>query len=436
VFEASGHLENFKEFSAKCTKCGRSFRADHMIEEKTGMQNVEAMGEAAIKNLLIEHNIKCPVCGGELDEPILFLTMFKTDIGTTGNEIGYLRPETAQAMFLNYRRAFQHARERLPFALVQSSKVARNEISPRRGMVRLREFTIMELELFFDPLDQDCPWFKEVKDITLLLHTEEMESKNVTEPMKITIGEAVDQKHILTQWQGYFMGISQNFITALGIPEKKQRFRAHLKEERAHYSLQTHDHEVWFETWGWIEISGCAYRTDFDLKNHMEHSGLDMTVLRKDGTRVVPHVVEPSYGLERLFISILEATYERRSNRNIFHFHRNLAPFEVSVFPLVTKDGLPEKAVKIKNMLLDNGFWVFYDERGSIGRRYARSDEIGTPLAIAVDYNTRDNNILTIRDRDSWEQVQLKLDDLPSRLHRYFKGKIEFNDLGEKFGKK
>jgi glycyl-tRNA synthetase len=293
----------------------------------------------------------------------------------------------------------------------------------------------MELELFFDPLDQECPWFDDVKDICILLYTEEMESKKVKEPINITIGEAVEQKHILTQWQGYFMGISQNFIGALGISEKKQRFRAHLKEERAHYSAQTYDHEVWFETWGWIEISGCAYRTDFDLRNHMKSSRLDMTVLRKDGTRFVPHVVEPSYGLERLFISALEASYERKSKRNVFHFQRNLAPFEVSVFPLVKKDGLPEKAEKIKNMLLDNGFWVFYDDRGSIGRRYARSDEIGTPLAVAVDYNTRDNDILTIRDRDSWEQVKLNLEDLPSRLDNYFKGELEFNDLGEKLEK-
>lgn len=435
VFEASGHLENFKEFSTKCTKCDRSFRADHLIEEKTGIQNVEAMGDETIKNLLTERNVNCPVCGGKLDEPILILTMFKTKIGVTGNEIGYLRPETAQAMFLNYRRAFQHARERLPFALVQSSKVARNEISPRRGMVRLREFTIMELELFFDPLDQECPWFEDVKNTTIFLYTEEMESKKVKEPKKITIGEAVEQKHILTQWQGYFMGTSQKFINALGISEKKQRFRAHLKEERAHYSTQTYDHEVWFETWGWIEISGCAYRTDFDLKNHMESSGLDMTVLRKDGTRFIPHVVEPSYGLERLFISVLEASYERKSKRNVFHFQRNLAPFEVSVLPLVTKDGLPEKAEKIKNMLLDNGFWVFYDDRGSIGRRYARSDEIGTPLAVTVDYDTQDIDVLTIRDRDSWEQVQVKLGDLPIRLGGYFKGELEFNDLGEKLEK-
>ncbi|MCB2172510.1 glycine--tRNA ligase, partial [archaeon] len=216
VFEASGHLENFKEYSAECSQCGHSFRADHLIEDKTGLENVEAMGGEAIKRLMVENKIKCPRCGGQLNEPELFLTMFKTEIGATGGEVGYLRPETAQAMFLNYKRGYIHNREKLPFALVQSSKVARNEISPRRGMLRLREFTIMELELFFDPQDPACPWYDEVKDSVIRLFTEEMEAQEVKEPKVLTIKEAVDQGLILTEWQGYFMGVSQQFITALG----------------------------------------------------------------------------------------------------------------------------------------------------------------------------------------------------------------------------
>ncbi len=430
VFEASGHLENFKEYSAECTQCGRSFRADHLVEEKTGMENVEAMGGEAIKHLMLEHRIRCPNCGGELKEPVLFLPMFKTEIGATGGEVGYARPETAQAMFLNYKRGYQHAREKLPFAVAQSSKVMRNEISPRRGAIRVREFTIMELELFFDPQDPGCPWFREVENVVIKLSTEEMEAKEVKELLETSIGEAVEDGLILTEWQGYFMGVSQRFITALGMPPEKQRFRAHLPDERAHYSAQTYDHEVLFETWGWIEISGCAYRTDFDLRNHMEASGVDMTVLREDGTRYVPHVVEPSYGLDRLFLSVLEATYERKQKRNILHLPRELAPYQVAVFPLVTKDGLPEKAREVHDLLLDKGFWVVYDEAGSIGRRYARADEIGVPLAVAVDYDTLKNDVLTIRDRDTWKQVSLSLAELPGVLEAYFKGEKDFLDLG------
>ena len=430
VFEASGHLQSFKEYSAECTQCGRSFRADHLVEEKTGMENVEAMGGDVIKRLLLEHKVRCPVCGGELKEPVLFLPMFKTEIGATGGEVGYARPETAQAMFLNYRWGFQHAREKLPFALAQSSKVMRNEISPRRGMVRLREFTIMELELFFDPQELGCPWFDDVRDTPIKLHTEEMEVEGVKEPLETPVGAAVENGHILTEWQGYFMGVSQRFITALGMPPEKQRFRAHLPDERAHYSVQTYDHEVLFETWGWIEVSGCAYRTDYDLRSHMEASGLDMTVLREDGTRYLPHVVEPSYGLDRLFLSVLEATYERKKKRNVFHLPRELAPYQVAVFPLVTKDGLPEKAREIYDLLLNEGFWVVYDEAGSIGRRYARVDEIGVPLAVAVDYDTVDGDVLTIRDRDSWEQVSLSVSQLPEALEAYFKREKYFLDLG------
>lgn len=250
VFVASGHLQSFKEYSAECTLCGRSFRADHLVEDKTGMENVEARGGEAIKRLMREHKVRCPVCGGDLKEPVLFLTMFKTEIGATGGEVGYARPETAQAMFLNYKWGFQHAREKLPFAIAQSSKVMRNGISPRRGMVRLREFTIMELELFFDPQEPGCPWFGEVRATPLKLFTEEMEGKGVKEPLETTVGEAVEKGLILTEWQGYFMGVSQRFITALGMPPEKQRFRAHLPDERAHYSAQTYDHEVLFETWG------------------------------------------------------------------------------------------------------------------------------------------------------------------------------------------
>ena len=432
VFVASGHLENFKEYSAECTQCCNSFRADHLIEDKTGMENVEAMGGDAIKRLMVEHKIRCPRCGGELKEPELFLTMFKTEIGATGGEVGYLRPETAQAMFLNYKRGYIHAREKLPFAIVQSSKVARNEISPRRGMLRLREFTIMELELFFDPLDPVCPWFDEVKDTVIRLFTEEMEAQQVKEPKVLTVQEAVKQGLILTEWQGYFMGLGQKFMATLGVPEENQRFRAHLPDERAHYSAQTFDHEVKLDTWGWIEASGCAYRTDFDLRNHQEASGQNMEVLRDDGTRYIPHVVEPSYGLDRLVYITMENSYMRneKAKRNIFSFPRELAPYQVAVFPLVTKDGIEEKAEEVRDLLLNEGFWVVYDTGGSIGRRYARVDEIGVPLAVAVDYATRDENILTIRDRDTWEQVSLSIDDLPDALESYYKREKDFLELG------
>jgi glycyl-tRNA synthetase len=360
----------------------------------------------------------------------MFLTMFKTEIGATGGDIGFARPEAAQSMFINFRRGYQHAREKLPFALAQIGKVLRNEISPRRGMTRLREFTIMELELFFDPKQPTCPWFHEVSGDKIRLLTEEMEAEEMKIPLEITVDEAHEAGHILTEWQAYFLALSQRFVTHLGVPPDRQRFRAHLPDERSHYSSQTHDHEV-HESWGWIEIAGHAYRTDYDLKAHQKSAGVDMTALREDGTRIVPHVVEPSFGLDRIFYMTLDMAYEIKEKRNIFRLPRDIAPFQISVLPLVTKDGLPEKTRKIYKMLLDAGFVASYDESGSIGRRYARSDEIGTPLAITIDYdNTMKYDVVTIRDRDSWDQVALPILDLVKRLRQYYYGEIEFKAIG------
>jgi len=430
VFEASGHLDHFKEYSAECTQCGRSFRADHLIEEKTGLENVEAMGGDAIKELLAKHKIKCPVCGGALKEPIMFLTMFQTSIGALGGEVGYARPEAAQGMFINFRRGFQYAREKLPFAIAQTGKVLRNEISPRRSLLRVREFTIMELELFFDPQQPSCPLFEEVALEKVKLLTEEMEAKGEKTPKEVTLREAVEVGDIMTEWQAYFMGVSKGFISYLGVPPDLQRFRAHLPEERSHYSAQTFDHEVKLESWGWIEVAGHAYRTDYDLKAHQRGAGVDMSVLRPDGSRVVPHVVEPSFGLDRLVYMVLEASYRRRKKRNIFAFPRDVAPINVSVLPLVTKNGLPEKAAEVHKLLLDMGLVAEYDESGSIGRRYARSDEIGTPLAVTIDYDTLEDDTVTVRDRDSWSQVRQRIKDLPGLLWRYLREEIGFTDLG------
>jgi glycyl-tRNA synthetase len=274
---------------------------------------------------------------------------------------------------------------------------------------------------------------KEVASEPVRLITEEMLLEEEKNPVETTIGEAFDTGKIEAEWLAYFMGVSQKFISYLGVPEKRQRFRAHLPAERAHYSTQTFDHEVQLESWGWIEIAGHAYRTDFDLKAHMKGSGLDMAVLKTDGSKVIPHVVEPSFGLDRLFYMVLENSYVKKEKRNILQFKRDLAPYQVSVFPLVTKDGLPVKASEVEKTLLDAGFIVSYDESGSIGRRYARSDEIGVPLAVTIDYDTLDKGTITVRDRDSWSQVILKLDGFVNKLGKYFSYELEFSELGKAF---
>jgi glycyl-tRNA synthetase len=431
VFEASGHIANFKEHSAECTQCHHSFRADHLIEDKTDLENVESMGGDAITRLLREHNIKCPRCGGQLADPTLILTMFQTEIGAIGGLTGYARPEAAQSMFINFKRGYLHSRERLPFALAQVGKVMRNEISPRRGLARTREFTIMELELFFDPQDPRCPWLHEVEDEKVNLLTESMQADGEKTPIETTIREALDNGHILTEWNAYYIGVSKRFVNGYGVPPEHQRFRAHLPDERSHYSSQTFDHEVEM-SFGWLEVSGHAYRTDYDLKSHQEGAGVDMTVLREDGTRFVPHVVEPSFGLGRQFLAALEHAYERRGKRNILSLPRYLAPIQIQVNPLVNRDGLPERAREIHAILQAAGYITQYDESGSIGRRYARADEIGTPLSITIDYDTKKDQAVTIRDRDTWTQVRTPIADLTDKLRGYFDGTLGIPDLGEK----
>jgi glycyl-tRNA synthetase len=307
----------------------------------------------------------------------------------------------------------------------------RNEISPRRGLARTREFTIMELELFFDPQNPQCPWLHEVQDETLNLITEAMMKQDEKTPITATVREALDQGHILQEWSAYYMAVSKRFVTAYGVPPEHQRFRAHLPDVRAHYSAQTYDHEVKM-SFGWLEVSGHAYRTDYDLKSHQEGAEVDMTILREDGTRFVPHVVEPSFGLGRQFLAALEHSYERRGKRNILRLPRYLAPIQIQVNPLVTRDGLPENARKIHATIQEAGFTTQYDESGSIGRRYARADEIGTPLSITIDYDTQDTQTITIRDRDTWTQVRTPIKELPDKLRSYFDGQLEILDLGEK----
>ena len=436
VFEASGHLTHFKENLVECTTCGRRFRSDELIEEQTGEECPEDLSNEELKMILADKGVECPECGGSFGEPIEFMTMFQTLIGATGKDIGYGRPETAQGMFLNFRQGYDLARERLPFALSQIGKCLRNEISPRKGMLRLREFTIMELELFFDPENPECKALPSVADDTLRLLTEDMQLSEVKEPLEMKIEDALKQGIIKTPWQAYFMALSKRFISELGVPADKQRFKALLPGERAHYSAQTYDHEVLLQRWGWVEVSGHAYRTNYDLDAHSRKSGVDMSVLTKSGKRIIPHVVEPSFGLERQTYVTMEYAYKMTNQRTILSLPRDLAPMQLIVLPLVSRDGLPEKSFETYRLLLDEGFSLDLDEKGSIGRRYARADEAGIPLGLTVDYQTLDDNTVTLRDRDSWKQVRQRVEELPDLLRRYFKYRIDFADLGQELKKK
>jgi glycyl-tRNA synthetase len=419
VLEASGHVENFKEPTVECAKCKNKFRADHLLQEFGKMTDTETE-RLTLQNVVDElknHKIHCPECGGDFDKAEQFMTMFTTTIGPYSDSIGYGRPEAAQGIFVEFKRILESARGRLPLGVAQIGHALRNEISPRQGPVRLREFTIIDIEFFLDPEDRKCLIINEVEDETLRMVLAENKLKGNTEPVTVTIKEALSKGIIQEEWQAYFMAQAKKFLVELGVPEEKQRFIEKLDYERAHYSVQGFDQEVYLERWGWTEVSGHNYRTDFESE--------------EGGRRFVPHVIEPSFGLDRLVYVALEYAYAKQDKRAVLSLARDLAPMQVSVFPLMNKDGLLEKADEVYHMLVNEGFSVYWDSSGSIGRRYARADEAGTPLGITVDYQTLEDGTLTLRDRDSWRQVRSELGKLPELLHAYFCNKIGFEDLGK-----
>jgi glycyl-tRNA synthetase len=508
VFEASGHVDHFKEPMVECLKCKKRFRADHLLQEfaKISESETEKLSLKELKTVIEKHEIRCPECGGAFGAPKHFLTMFETTIGPYSEAVGYGRPEAAQGIFVEFKRLYEMAREKLPFGALQIGHALRNEISPRQGLIRLREFTIIDLEFFFDPEEPNCFLLKEFENEKLRLLLAENKLKGSEEIIEVTVKEALKKGYIKIEWQAVFMALAKKLLIELGVPAEKQRFIEKLPWERAHYSLQSFDQQVYVERWGWVEVSGHAYRTDYDLKQHMKFSGEDMNVFKEyekpiekeqltirpimaklgpafktevakvadmlskadskevevslkksgfcmlgkykilpehveitrqkvveRGKRFIPHVVEPSFGSDRLFYVALEYAYRVKDDRAMLSFPRDIAPIQIGIYPLVSKDGLPEKALKLHKIMLDEGFVAEYDEAGSIGRRYARADEVGIQLGITVDYETLNDNAVTIRDRDSWKQVRTKIEDLPELLHKYFRGKIDFEDLGKPF---
>ncbi len=437
VLEASGHVENFKEPTVECTKCQRKFRADHLLQEFGEMSDTETekLTLQAVMEEIKKRNIHCPECGGDFNKAEQFMTMFTTTIGPYSDSIGYGRPEAAQGIFVEFKRIYESARERLPMGVVQIGHALRNEISPRQGPVRLREFTIIDIEYFLDPENSKCPLLKEVENDKLRLIIAKNKMKKITEPIEVTVKEALKKGYIKKEWQAYFMALAKRFLVELGVPEDKQRFIEKLEWERAHYSVQGFDQEVYLDRWGWVEVSGHNYRTDYDLSRHMKFSGVDLTAFKETengaGKRFIPHVVEPSFGLDRLAYVALEYAYTKKKKRTLLSLSRDLAPIQMSVFPLVSKDGLPERAKEVYQTLIEEGFTVEWDESGSIGRRYARADEIGTPLGVTIDYQTLEDGTVTIRDRDSWKQVRSEVNNLSELFHAYFCHKIDFEGLGQ-----
>ncbi len=385
---ASGHVGGFSDPLMDCKQCKARHRADKLIEDYAYQNNTSdnpaGWSFEKMTDFIKEHNIACPVCGGhEFTDIKKFNLMFKTFIGVTEDTTStiYLRPETAQGIFVNFQNVQRAARKKLPFGIGQIGKSFRNEITPGNFVFRTREFEQMELEFFCKP-GTDLEWFK--------------------------------------YWKDY----CHKFLLDLGIKDEHLRLRDHDPEELAFYSKATTDFEFLFP-FGWGELWGIADRTDYDLGQHAKFSGKDLTYFDQDtNEHYIPYVIEPSLGADRVALAFLAEAYDEETVgdndvRVVLHLHPALSPYKAAVLPLSKKLG--EKATEIYEEL-SKYFSVDYDETGSIGKRYRRQDEIGTPLCITYDFDSETDNCVTVRDRDSMEQVRIPI----TELKKYIEEKIAF----------
>ncbi len=383
VWEATGHVTTFNDPMVDCKACKARHRADELIKSEFPDADVDNMTFEQMDEFIKEHDVKCPVCGKADFTPIRkFNMMFKTHIGVTddSSSVVYLRPETAQGVFVNFKNVQRTQRKKLPFGICQTGKSFRNEITPGNFTFRIREFDQMEMEFFCKP-GTDLEWF--------------------------------------AYWKDYCL----KFVESLGPKAENLRFRDHEPAELAFYSKATTDVEYDFPDLGWGEILGVADRTDYDLKRHQEYSKEDMTYFDPEtNEKYIPYVIEPSMGLDRLMLMVMmdsydEETLEGGDVRTVMHILPALAPYKVAVLPLSKK--LEDKAKEVLSVL-NKHFQVTYDVTGSIGKRYRRQDEIGTPYCVTVDFDTLEDNTVTIRDRDTMQQIRMPIDELVKHFEDKF----------------
>ena len=429
VFESSGHLKNFNDPLAECSKCHFRFRADQLIEDAL-KANVDGLDEKALTKVVDDNKLVCPKCQSKLLPVRWFNMMFDVRVGATGESEMYLRPESAQSPYLAFKREFEAMRRQLPMGLAVIGKAYRNEISPRQSFFRLREFTQAELQIFFDPdsINEADGWNK-VKDYRLRVN---FSGKN--DLVEVSCKDLNAKCEVPKFYVYHLAKVQQFYLDLLKIPASKFRFRELGEKERAFYNRIHFDVEIDLETLGGFkEVAGVHYRGDHDLKGHQEGSKEKLEVVVGE-KRVLPHVLELSFGVDRNVWALLDIFYKEEKERTLFSFPSVVAPIEVAVFPLVSKEGLPELAQKVYKTL-SGSFKAFYDESASVGRRYRRQDEVGTCYCVTVDFDSKKDKTVTIRDRDSMEQVRVKISGLRKVLQKLADSEVAFKDSGKKVSK-
>ncbi|WP_094227196.1 glycine--tRNA ligase [Methanolobus psychrotolerans] len=510
VFIASGHVGGFSDPLCECKNCGEAFRADHLVDKIVAV--ADTLSDKELDKVIRENNVRCPECEGELGETYEFNLMFKTQIGPGSGRQGYMRPETAQGMFVDFLRLARFYRDKLPFGATQIGKSYRNEISPRQGVIRLREFTQAEAEIFIDPNDKKHTNFSRFADTLVNLYSDEAQDRGIVD--KMSLAEAVEKGIIAHEFLAYQIGLTNHFLQRVGIVADKLRFRQHKKDEMAHYAIDCWDAEIETDRFGWVEVVGIADRTDYDLKAHAAVSKTELSIYREysepkmvtqfvvkpnmgklgplfkgkakdiaealkamsveelekdnikvtvdgeelivpkeivefaeetvkiSGENIIPHVIEPSYGIDRIFYSTMEHAFEEEmvagkddteeeEARIVMRLKKEVAPVQVAVLPLLTREELITPAKNVEIQIKQKGLLVSYDDSGTIGRRYRRNDEIGTPYSITIDYDTLEDNTVTIRDRDSMKQVRAPIEGIADLLYEMIYIGRDFESAGK-----
>ena len=515
VLKTSGHVDKFTDYAVKDIKTGQCFRADKLIKEwiekekkkkKLTTEKLKELDELIIKidnyeekeldEIIERNNICSPDTGNKLSKSYKFNLMFETQIGPTGGSRGFLRPETAQGHFVNFKHLLDFNNNRIPFGSASIGLGFRNEIAPRSGLLRVREFTMAEIEYFVDPLKKEHKKFNSIKDLKLPLWSAKNQLSGKSVEYEITLGEAVEKKIIDNETLGYFLGKTYLFLIEIGIQKDGIRFRQHTPKEMAHYASDCWDAEI--ETsYGWIEVAGHADRTCFDLSHHTEISGVDLVASRPlketkiikgikvipnkavifknftdkekakklceklnniseeeklnlmkdyeqnekikidiDGENIVldkseikmerfeqniheekyyPNVIEPSFGIGRIVYCVMEHCFkvrEKDSRRTYFDFPPLIAPYKASILPLLENEKFFEYIEPIRKVLVQNGISYRIDEIDSIGRRYARTDEIGIPFGITIDDITLKDKTVTLREIDTMKQIRVPINEV------------------------
>lgn len=418
VFKASEHLSHFVDPVVKCSKCENTERADQLLEQEL-KENFEGLTPKELTAIIKKHKIKCPKCKGSLEPAGVLNMMFPMKVGSGKEVTAYLTPETAQGAYLNFLQEFECLRRKLPMGLAIIGKAFRNEISPRNALIRMREFTQAELQIFFDPDSiKRHPRFKEVAKYKLRVFPVKNRKKGKIDEISC---DAMVKKGLPKFYVYHMAKVQQFYLDLLKLPKSKFRFRELADEEKAFYNKYHWDIELFLESMGWVETAGIHFRTDHDLSGHQRVSKQSM-VINVDGKSFVPQVLELSFGVDRNVYAFLEMSYKKEKERAVLIFPRLISPLDAGIFPLVNRDGLPEKAREVQRFLEQQGFIVFYDGSGSIGRRYRRIDEVGVAAGLTLDYESLKKDDVTLRDRDSMKQVRIKVKDLPEALRKFQQG--------------